>query len=459
MIKIFVPKYLEKPIAYAMYACFDEYYGIDYTLHYHECDDFLIKYKSDELRIKNEFFKLAKDNWLRQESLPKNPPPRIKIEDPIFSEHMDVDIPVIYGSPIIRIKANSVSQVDIDIFGSAFFMLTRYEESVIKSEDMHKRFQAKDSTSVKGDYLDRPIITEYYELLWAAIISKWPFMKRKDHVFSKSLSCDVDSPFVFESKSIVKSVRLVAGDLFARGDLKQALKSTLNYVYSKANNYSYDDHYTFGSFMDSAEKSDQKVTFNFICSNSAHKYDGMYSISEKRIINLIKFIKQRGHDIGMHGSYDSYNSEDVYRVEFNRLKRVLDKEGISQSEVGNRQHYLRWDNMRTAKLLNDVGIGYDSTLGYPSMIGFRCGVCHKFTMFDLGSMQMLSIKQKPLMIMDVTLLDKQYMDLQRSDQAIAVIDKTVTSVKKYKGELSILWHNSNMVSEHEQNVFNYVVGL
>jgi hypothetical protein len=48
-------------------------------------------------------------------------------------------IPILYGSPGI-VKNNNHLHLNLDIFGSAFFMLTRYEELVIKDRDQHDRF-------------------------------------------------------------------------------------------------------------------------------------------------------------------------------------------------------------------------------------------------------------------------------------------------------------------------------
>ena len=60
-------------------------------------------------------------------------------------------------------------EVPLDIFGSAFFMLTRYEEMVITERDTHGRFPARASIAYREGLLERPIVDEYLELLWAAI--------------------------------------------------------------------------------------------------------------------------------------------------------------------------------------------------------------------------------------------------------------------------------------------------
>ena len=70
-------------------------------------------------------------------------------------------------------------RIGIDILGSSFFMLIRYEEYVKKERDNLALFSAKDSLAYQEFFLERPIINEYIELLWWCINKLWPELKRK----------------------------------------------------------------------------------------------------------------------------------------------------------------------------------------------------------------------------------------------------------------------------------------
>ena len=59
-------------------------------------------------------------------------------------------------------------------------MLSRYEEYVDSSRDVHDRFPAKASLAYKEGFLDQPIINEYIELLFACMLCLWPNIKRID---------------------------------------------------------------------------------------------------------------------------------------------------------------------------------------------------------------------------------------------------------------------------------------
>ena len=84
-------------------------------------------------------------------------------------------IPIIYGSRLdsgnyIDVQDSKV-KLGLDIFGSAFFMLTRYEEFVKSVKDEHERFPARASLAYREGFLMRPIVNEYLEILWWSIRS------------------------------------------------------------------------------------------------------------------------------------------------------------------------------------------------------------------------------------------------------------------------------------------------
>ena len=83
---------------------------------------------------------------------------------------------------------------------------------------------------------------------------------------------------------------------------------------------------------------------------------------------------------------------------------------------------------------------WDSTLGYPTLTGFRCGSCYEFSVFDIIQRKQLKLKEYPLLIMDVTLND--YLELNE-EEAILIINDIKNKVKKYNGNFVFLWHNSS----------------
>ena len=58
------------------------------------------------------------------------------------------------------------------------FMLSRYEEVVKSDRDRFDRFPASASLAAQEGFLNRPIVNEYLEILWACLIRLWPQMQR-----------------------------------------------------------------------------------------------------------------------------------------------------------------------------------------------------------------------------------------------------------------------------------------
>lgn len=156
-----------------------------------------------EIFISDFFFNQMESHWLHSQSLPTLPllmwdtrllSPSIPLVDPM--------VPIIYGNTnLTSIINGSTIRLPVDIFGSAFFMLTRYEEAVISHRDNHDRFPATASLAYQAGFLHRPIIDEYVEILWAAIHQLWPGLQRRSRQPRTLVSCDVDNPYEAYTKS------------------------------------------------------------------------------------------------------------------------------------------------------------------------------------------------------------------------------------------------------------------
>ena len=128
------------------------------------------------------------------------------------------------------------------------------------------------------------------------------------------------------------------------------------------------------------------------------EFEFLYSLNEvEEPINSI--LKSKNHKIGIHPSKTTYNNYENSKREIKRLSKQI-KRKIEYS----RQHYLMFDVRKTWNILNANEIKYDLTLGYPEMIGFRCGICYPFKVFDIKTKSKLDLVEIPLIMMD----DKLY---------------------------------------------------
>ena len=112
----------------------------------------------------------------------------------------------------------------IDIFASSFFMLTRWEEYVIKKRDMHNRFSAYESLAFKYNFLNRPVVNEYIVMLKNMLNHIDSRLRFKKYKYSLLLTHDVDIPLKY--RSFLDGFREILGDLVKRKKQTQSL----NYI-------------------------------------------------------------------------------------------------------------------------------------------------------------------------------------------------------------------------------------
>ena len=399
-------------------------------------------------------FQIADDKWLTIESLPKRPLPLWDVHGDLSeAELTQPAVPVIYGRKIedgvwFLDRGNGI-ELGLDIAGSVFFMLTRYEEAVERSRDEHSRFPAKASLAYREGFLERPIIDEYIEILWTCMKRLWPGLKRRERKYRFFLSHDVDLPLGAVNRPWLAVVKSATGDVLKRGDVGLCFRR----IMAKAKrNPDIDPCNTFKFIMDISERYGLKSTFFFKAGFSSARYDVNYSLNDPWIRKLMRSIYGRGHEIGLHPSYKAYNNYKILQTEYETFRHVMDELKIIQDRWGARQHYLRWENPTTWQICEEVGLDYDATLGFADHAGFRCGTCREFPVFNLKTRNVLKLRERPLVAMDTTLLGQQYMALH-PEQVFEVISGLSDTCRRYGGTFSLLWHNTNLQEGWKRNLY------
>ncbi|MBF4237621.1 hypothetical protein EAY82_24230, partial [Vibrio anguillarum] len=77
--------------------------------------------------------------------------------------------------------------------------------------------------------------------------------------------------------------------------------------------------------------------FYFICGGN-HSHDADYEPEHPVIRNLMRRIHERGHEIGLHPSYGTFQQPELIKQEAERLKRICAEESIDQHVWGGRMH-------------------------------------------------------------------------------------------------------------------------
>ena len=414
MLKIIIPLNNINERKYILDIIFNEFLGLKFELvEDKECKDWIIELENKKvLTIKDTFFNNYSQDleYLKLDNIPS------KIED-------------------------------LDIFAASFFMLTRWEEYVSKNRDEHDRFPATESLAFKQNFLDRPVVNENVEKLKKMLLNLDNSLFFKEYNYKFTLTHDVDVPFKYYS--LKSTIRTLAGDLLKRGDIKLFFSNLNNFIKSKIN-YKKDPFYTFDFILEMNKKYNISSYFFFMSGGTTNK-DNFYNINDFRIEQLIKNIKDSNNHVGIHPSYSSYDDMKQLSKEKKALSVVVNLD----IKFG-RQHYLNFAIPDTWQNWEEQNMLFDSTLGYADMPGFRCGVCYEYSVFNILTRKKLKLKEKPLIVMECTIFEERYMNLNYEDSYRKII-KYIDIVKQYNGEFVLLWHNDRLISCEQKILYKRIL--
>jgi peptidoglycan/xylan/chitin deacetylase (PgdA/CDA1 family) len=429
MIKIFIPNNNLKERQYIIKLLLKDFLGINYRIYVEEIDNYIIQLSNNRQLIVNDDF-FGRFNQPLEYLDIRNIPKDIKIAcNTLFPEDF---LPIIYGDDIIKLK-NEAIYCGIDLFASSFFMLTRWEEYVIKKRDSHGRFCIKDSLAYKFSFYKRPIVNEYIEILWIFLFKLDDNLRRKKQKYKMILTHDID--YHLKYKNIFFLFKVLVGDIFKRKNIFLAIDNFVIFCKVKLC-LDRDPFDSFDYLMDISEQYNMKTYFFFMAKGNTN-YDNYYSLKDDFIQKLSRNIQKRQHFIGIHSSYDAYCSSAQFTKEKNEIKQQL---GI-ETTYG-RSHYLKFEIPITWQIWDDNNMKWDSTLGYTRDVGFRAGICWTYNVFNILTRTELKLQEKPLIVMDIALFNDK--NNNTSEIMIKEIFNLLDKVKKYNGEFVLLWHNTSI---------------
>lgn len=160
---------------------------------------------------------------------------------------------------------------------------------------------------------------------------------------------------------------------------------------------------------------------------------GRYKIDNPKIVDAVKTLDKNGWEIGVHGSYLSYNNEQLLKKEKENIENI-----IGHEIIGTRQHYLNWDKT-TWGIQKNLGFKYDSTWGLTDGIGFKEGKALSFRPFNDYFIEI------PLTVMDIPFMATT----NRWEKFNSILDE----IEQKDGVLVINWHH-RVYKEKEFPGFN-----
>lgn len=239
-----------------------------------------------------------------------------------------------------------------------------------------------------------------------------------NYEFALCLTHDVDRPF-----------KTFQGPYYALKDLDPShLRSLLS---------SHQPYWQFEEIMDLEDDMGVRSTFFFL--NEQHLFRdmhfvdwfnpknwklflGRYDITEKEIVQTMKELRNGGWEIGLHGSYESFDDRQRLSKEKSTLEGLL-----NQEITGCRQHYLNLQCPTTWKYQRDVGLKYDASLGSVDNSGFEHGY-DTLTPFDDDFVVF------PLTAMEISVMGDE---LEASKKRLK---KLLREAAENAAVMTILWH-------------------
>jgi Family of unknown function (DUF7033) len=414
------------------------------------------------LVLDDVFFAGDPDRWLSAGFRPSGlagwwTPTDADLTRPLASDAL----PVVFGAsperPDFLQVADDAIRLRLDVFGTVFFMLTRYEELDPEegARDERGRYTAAASLAGRHGFLDRPIADEYCEILWALIQRLWPGTRRRPRRYSLVVSHDVDRPYQ-RRVGFVLNAGGALRDLMLHGQLARPLLGVASYFQPFGYVAPFEPYNTFGEIMRLSEERGLTSTFFFMNHRSPDPIDADYDLEHPWIRKLIAEIHRRGHEVGVHPSYRTWRDGARIRREAGGLKAVAREVGVQQQRWGSRQHYLRFEVPTTWQHLEDAGIDYDSTLSFHDRVGFRCGTCRPYPVFNLRTRTRLAIVERPLVAMEATLM--HYMGLDGS-RLVEQMIRLARQCRKVEGELTLLWHNSTLITPDQRRLYTAILDV
>lgn len=395
----------------------------DFTVEESKSDNIVLKTTTGSITFNNQFFKGNYEKLFALENLPAS---TIKVG------FEDLEITALYGNNTLTVENNSY-YIGADIIGSAFFMLTQWE-STIKEGDHLGRYKYETSTLKKFDLYKTPIVNQY--ILFLQRLLEKIGVETKLNEYKPEFTSDIDCITKY------KTIRNLLGGLYHRKSL-----SVLSEYFRSRKNKATDPYFTFDYMLKVILQKSIDSTFYFMTDVQDKKYDNIdYDLNEFLIQNLFSRIRESNYKIGLHPSINSWKDKETISNQKQKLENAV-KEKITNI----RQHYLRYDVMETISAINELGFTNDSSIQFTEGCGFAAGMCTPYSLYDLKNRKITNVMETPLIFMK----KKDYVkDVEASFQkAKPILDEA----KKYNGRFSILFHNADLETRNERELFEKVL--
>lgn len=338
--------------------------------------------------------------------------------------------PILFGTEEIKRQASTIV-IHADMIASAFFLLSRYEEFIHPDDnrDAHGRYVGKNSLPCRANFINRPIVDEYADILLKCLSEEGCDVKFPPAAYRNIyLTHDID--FLTNYRQLRGFLGGIKRNLLSPKGLCRIAKS----VFSLEN----DPAFTFRWILEQDSKVADAQHVYFVksaVSQAAADYPG-YNLNGKDFKKLSQLLKKNNCELGLHTSYNSAN-----HLEYIKMEKAKLEQSLGMTVTASRWHFLRTMQPFDYKELISVGITDDFTMGYADTAGFRLGTSRAVQWINPENLEVTNLTLHPLTAMDCTFSNQEYMNLTESEAEEKIVS-LLNQTKKHNGDVVLLWHNT-----------------
>lgn len=320
------------------------------------------------------------------------------------------------------------ADIPFDIFAASFYLVSRYEEYNSHNRDEHGRYRASASLASRKGFLGLPLADLWARELAKQLVRKFKFLTVRRNEFSSFVTFDLDQPFAYAGKGLLRSVGGMIRDLGRkRGHAGERYKTV-----AMGEKDPYD---VFDYVFETLDRSPVPARF-FLPVGDHSRFDRNPHWKSSEYEELVKRIKSK-YPVGIHPSY--FAADDAERLK-KEMRRLNETSGAAVD--ASRFHYLRLFLPASYLHLLEAGIKGDYSMGYAEEPGFRAGTSRPYRFYDLSSDKETSLIVFPFQVMDATLFQYKHMG---PDEAWKVIKDLIDVTRKAGGVFSTIWHNTTLL--------------
>jgi hypothetical protein len=344
-----------------------------------------------------------------------------------------------------KVFFKTMGDIPFDIFSASFYLVSRYEEYLIHKVDEYERYAYTNSLAYKENFLHLPLVNLWLKELEKMLQQKYNSPPISGSNFTFLPTYDIDIAYSYLHQPLWLNVF---------GFYRDLLKADFDKVIERGNVYSGRTKDPFDVYDHLDELHDRfqlHPVYFFLMAAKRKGVDKNLSSRSRGMSGLIKRHAVK-YAIGIHPSWQSGSVEtrqnpvennDESEVEW-LVNALLEKEIRSLNEItGNktlssRQHYIRMNLPGTYRLLIEMGITSEYSMGYGNINGFRASFSLPFYWYDLPKEELTGLRIYPFCYMEAT----SYFEQKYSaEQAAAELQQYHDVVKQVNGQLITIFHN------------------